>query len=422
MRLREQQQIREPLRKSNRKASVAPRGLKTNEAAAYLGVSPWKLRNLVQAGEISYIADSFVRRKLAEYSVGLSSLETQKVTAKQLVEDVLLRNKNNGNKTVADDESRWKNHLEPFFGHLRATQVSSDLIDRYINKRKSDQTRSNTAPENGTINRELALLKSAFNHGTEQTPPKVRFVPHFNMLEENNVRRGFLQDEQYLRLSRECAVEGIWLAGLFETAYAYGWREDELLALRVGQLDLLGKIIDLGETKNGDQRMIHMTEHVFQCLVRCVAGKKSDDFVITRDDGSRIKDFRQAWWNACIRAGLGRFECRDCGSNVSKGRKCTSCESKKKAKYTGLKFHDLRRTGIRNMSREGIPEKVGMLISGHKTDSVYRRYNIVDMEVLKTATTKIEEHQRKIVQAENNHRTAIVSTRDGADDKTDPVN
>ena len=367
-------------------------------------------------------ADAFVRRKLAEYSVGLSSPESQKVTVKELVEDVLLRNKNNGNKTVADDESRWKNHLKPFFGHLRATQVSSDLIDRYINKRKSDQTRSKTSPENGTINRELALVKSAFNHGTEQTPPKVRFVPHFNMLEENNVRRGFLQDEQYLRLSRECAVEGVWLAGLFETAFAYGWREDELLALRVGQLDLLGKIIDLGETKNGDQRMIHMTEHVFQCLVRCVAGKKPDDFVFTRDDGSRVKDFRQAWWNACIRAGLGRFECRDCDSNVSEGRRCSTCQSKKKAKYFGLKFHDLRRTGIRNMSRKGIPEKVGMLISGHRTDSVYRRYNIVDMEVLKTATAKIEEHQREIVQAENNHRTAIVSTETGADDKGKQIN
>jgi len=222
--------------------------------------------------------------------------------------------------------------------------------------------------------------------------------------------------------SRECAVEGVWLAGLFETAFAYGWREDELLALRVGQLDLLGKIIDLGETKNGDQRMIHMTEHLFQCLVRCVAGKKPDDFVFTRDDGSRVKDFRQAWWNACIRAGLGRFECRDCDSNVSEGRRCSTCQSKKKAKYIGLKFHDLRRTGIRNMSRKGIPEKVGMLISGHRTDSVYRRYNIVDMEVLKTATAKIEEHQREIVQAENNHRTAIVSTETGADDKAKQIN
>jgi hypothetical protein len=44
------------------------------------------------------------------------------------------------------------------------------------------------------------------------------------------------------------------------------------------------------------------------------------------------------------------------------------------------------------------------------------------MEVLKTATPKIEEHQRDIVKAENNHRTAIVSTKVGADDKTDPVN
>ena len=69
------------------------------------------------------------------------------------------------------------------------------------------------------------------------------------MLQENNIRRRFLQDEQYLRLSRECAVEGIWLVGLFETAYAYGWREDELLTLRIGQLDLLRKSSILGRRR-----------------------------------------------------------------------------------------------------------------------------------------------------------------------------
>ena len=46
-----------------------------------------------------------------------------------------------------------------------------------------------------------------------------------------------------------------------------------------------------------------------------------------------------------------------------------------------------------------------MLISGHKTNSVYRRYNIVDMEVVKEATAKIEEHQRGI-KPENSQRTA----------------
>lgn len=69
-----------------------------------------------------------------------------------------------------------------------------------------------------------------------------------------------------------------------------------------------------------------------------------------------------------------------------------------------------------------IPEKVGMLISGHKTDSVYRSYNIVDMEVLKMATAKIEEHQREIVNGKNSHKIATVSTKNGADDNERKVN
>jgi len=35
------------------------------------------------------------------------------------------------------------------------------------------------------------------------------------------------------------------------------------------------------------------------------------------------------------------------------------------------------------MSKKRIPENVGMLVSGHRTNSVYRHYNIIDMEVIK---------------------------------------
>ncbi len=166
-------------------------------------------------------AEAFVRRKLAEYSVGLSTPNSDKVTVRELMDDLLLRHRNDGNKSIEDDESRWRNHIEPFFGHLRTAQVSSDLIERYINHRKSQTTRSRRPPENATINRELALLKAAYNYGVEKTPPKVIRVPHFRMLEERNVRKGFLKDTEYISLTETTAREKTarlrpWLRGMLE--------------------------------------------------------------------------------------------------------------------------------------------------------------------------------------------------------------
>jgi integrase len=172
--------------------------------------------------------------------------------------------------------------------------------------------------------------------------------------------------------------------------------------MRVKQIDLMERTIELyrGETKNDEPRLVKMTQDVFILLRACVQGKGPEEHVFTRK-GESIVDMRDAWYPMCVKAALGQYHCPVCGRvarEPEQGAKwkcsCGKALDKDTVQYRGLTFHDLRRSAIRNMIRRGIPERVAMAISGHKTPSVFQRYNIVNEDDLIESTRKIEAGQK----------------------------
>ena len=137
----------------------------------------------------------------------------------RLFDDMIADYKING-KDYEWAERVVRVHLRPFFGAMKASQVGTNTIRKYIEQRQKPQKRVYTATDgrnkrernygparNATINRSLALLRRAFNLGKRATPPKVGNVPFIPMLAENNVRKGFFEHDAFLLVRRALPEE-----------------------------------------------------------------------------------------------------------------------------------------------------------------------------------------------------------------------
>src|SRR5215831_19616949 len=170
----------------------------------------------------------------------------------------------------------------------------------------------------------------------------------------------------------DLATGRLWLQGLMALGYNFGFRRGELLgnpkkgteAMRCKQVDLLNNTVTLysGETKNDEGRMIALTDECRMLPTELRRGKKGDDYLFTRKNGEVVKDFRGTWDDLTEAVGV-----------------------------PGLLFHDFRRSSVRNMIRRGVPQKTAREISGHKTDAILDRYNIVSPADIQDAARKIEE-------------------------------
>jgi integrase len=319
-------------------------------------------------------------------------LKLEKIRYEELAEDFLNDYRVNGKRSISRAERSLK-HLKSFFEGVRAIDNTTARIRAYILERQEEEA------ANATINRELAALKRMFSIARQMTPPKVSGIPYIPHLEENNVRQGYFEHPEYLALRKALPP---YMKPVASMAYHTGMRREEILGLQWSQVDLMdGKIALRSEdTKNNEPRIVYLEGELLEVIhfQRAFRDRKFPKcpWVFCGETGGRIRDFRGAWYKACIEAGLCEILTDDQGTSI-KDKKGNP------VRFPNKLFHDFRRTGVRNMIRAGVPERVAMMISGHKTRSVFERYNIVNEEDLKKASQRVKKYHEERLVLQNGH-------------------
>jgi integrase len=216
--------------------------------------------------------------------------------------------------------------------------------------------------------------------------------PGIPRLKEDNIRRGFFEREQFEKVL-SALLEPLRPLAIF--AYITGWRsKSEIQALKWPQVDFDLSVVRLepGATKNGQGREFPMTDELRRVLEEQAA--KADALLQSRGifvehvffwaDGRPIKDFRESWLKACVEAGLAEKV------EIGKDETGAPVHIWKKRRIP----HDFRRTAVRNLIRAGVDRDTAMKMVGHETDSVFRRYNIIDKTDLEQDAQKLDKFHK----------------------------
>jgi integrase len=288
----------------------------------------------------------------------------------EAVADVVNDYRVNGKRSIAHVERRIRKHLSPYFGGRRMVAITTTDIRAFVASRLAVKPQENgteiPGASNAEINRELAIVKRAYKLALQAG--KLLHAPHIPMLHEDNVRQGFFERDAF---DDVCNALPEPIRPVVTFAYLTGWRvPSEVLSLRWAQVDRELQILRLepGQAKNDEARsfpyallpeLVDVIEAQWMAHVQLQAAGVLCPFVFHRQ-GEPIKTFRKAWVTACATVGL-----------------------------PGKIPHDFRRTAVRNLVRAGVPEKTAMLLTGHKTRSVFDRYDIVNEADLRDAVGKL---------------------------------
>jgi integrase len=276
----------------------------------------------------------------------------ERATLAEILNDVYTDYEVNDLRSLGRIKQAGEHLLDGFGLNFKAKMITSARVQEYKLARKSDDDAAN-----GTINRELALLKRALTLGERNG--KVARKPHIELLPEQ-AREGFLTHPEYLKLHDALPDD---LKDPVHFLYLSGWRVSEMRSLKWSDVDRTSKSIRLRSenSKNKTARLLKPGAELWAIIERAAARQiPALPFVFHRD-GKAVGLFRKSWITACTAA-----------------------------KLPGLIVHDLRRCAVRNLVRAGISETVAMKLTGHKTPSIFRRYNVTSEQDIEDAGAKLD--------------------------------
>ena len=305
-------------------------------------------------------------------------------------------------KLRGKDSPQFRSHLKhirDYFGAWRAIEVSPEAVDKYIVGRKAFGSAA------ATINRSTQLLAQALKLAVDRrhlsTAPQIR-----HLSEKGNARQGFFSDAEFHVLTQFLPL---YLRDFVQFGYLTGWRKSEIASLRWSDVEDDVVRLRAENSKNGEARTVILSGDLADLIERRRTARqiKTEGGValvafVFHHEGAQVGDFRKAWATACVAAGQGSYVCDRCKKKVSRRR----CECGGEARYTGRIFHDFRRTAVRNMVRAGVPERVAMTISGHKTRAIFDRYNIVNEADQREAMQRTQSYLNDGAQQQN--RSAVI--------------
>jgi integrase len=292
-----------------------------------------------------------LKRRLGELHAGqYLGPSAERLTVAAVLEAYQAHLEAKGAKAILDLRGRIA-CVKAQFGTLRVRAIDTARIERWTAALRED----GYAP--ASINSKVRTFRTAMNHARKAG--RLLSVPHMPTVSGEHVRQGFVTRPLLERIVKHLP-DPVNDAARF--AFLVAWRKEEVLTLTWPQIHRAERTITLPTTKNGKPRTIAMVDEV-AALIEARWAMRQGPFVFHKRGRRFTQHLRRYWNRACAAVGA-----------------------------EGLVFHDLRRSGVRNLIRAGVTETVAMSISGHRSLSMFQRYNITSLEDQAAAFTKLGEY------------------------------